>query len=200
MAERRRCELGAPSKSTRNKLHHDSPVCRATRQPGSVLAGHRQAEEGYRSPTAEGRTREISPTASRYHLRNTQARACRLDKSSGPGARVASLPSRASATNTGSRRDVARKAANGDEGDSNPQRAEKKPRREQGPDDRPTLQQRPQRRAVPSRILSTRQAERLGTWNVRSLQGLGKLEQLAGEMERYRLYSSACSDRDTPTR
>ena len=69
------------------------------------------------------------------------------------------LPSRASATNTGSRRDVARKATNGDEGNSNPPRAGKKPRREQGPDDRPILQQRRQRRAVPSRILSTRQAD-----------------------------------------
>ena len=198
MAERRRCELGAPSKSARKKLHHDSPVCRATRQPGSVPAGHRRAEEGHGSPTAEGRTREKSPTASRYHLRNTQARACRRDKSSGPGVRVASLPSRASATNTGSRRDVARKATNGDEGDSNPPRAGKKPRREQGPDDRPTLQQRRQRRAVPSRILSTRQAERLGTWNVRSLQGLGKLEQLAGEMERYRLAVLAVTETHLP--
>ena len=128
MAERRRCELGAPSKSARKKLHHDSLVCRATRQPGSVPAGHRRAEEGHGSPTAERRMREKFPTASRYHLRNTQARACRRDKSSGPGVRVASLPSRASATNTGSRRDVARKATNGDEGDSNPPRAGKKPR------------------------------------------------------------------------
>ena len=41
---------------------HTTRVCQATLRPGSVLAGPQQAEEGHGSPTAEGRTRERSPT------------------------------------------------------------------------------------------------------------------------------------------
>ena len=198
MAEHRRCEPGPASKSARNEVHHDPPVLRVTRQPGSVLAGHRRADEGRVSPTANGRRRELSPTTSHYHLRNTQARACRRDKTTVPGVRLASLPSRAPATNTGSRRSVAQSATNGYERDSNPTRAGKKPRRDQGQGNQPAPQQRRERRAVPSRILSTRQTERLGTWNVRSLQGLGKMEQLAGEMERYKLTMLAVTETHLP--
>ena len=43
--------------------HHTTRVCQATLRPGSVLAGPRRADEGHGSPTAEGRTRERSPTA-----------------------------------------------------------------------------------------------------------------------------------------
>ena len=42
---------------------HTTRVCQATLRPGSVLAGPRRADEGHGSPTAEGRTRERSPTA-----------------------------------------------------------------------------------------------------------------------------------------
>ena len=133
--------------------------------------------------------------ASRYHLRNTQACACRWDKTTGPGVRLASLPSRVLATNTGLRHDVAQSATNGYEGDSNPTRVGKKSRRDQGPGNQPAPQQQQQeRRAVPSRLPSTRQTERLGTWNVRLLQGLGKMKQLAGEMERYRLAMLAVTE------
>ena len=132
MAESRRCEFGAPSRNGRREFHYSTPVCRATRRPGSVLARHRQVEEGRASPTADGRRRELSPMASRYPLRNTQARTCQRDKSTGPGVRLAPLPARASATNTGSRRDEAWGGANGyeDESDSNPERARKKARRD----------------------------------------------------------------------
>ena len=200
MAKSQRCELGAPLRNSRREFHHSTPVCRATRQPGSVLAGHRQAEEGRASPTADGQTRELSPMASRFPLRNTQACACQRDKSTGPGVRLAPLPARVSATNTGSRRDEARGGANGyeDESDGNPECVGKKARRDLGPDDRPAHCQRWVRRAVPSRLLSTRQAERIGIWNVRSLQGLGKMEQLCGEMERYRLAVLAVTETHLP--
>ena len=42
---------------------------------------------------------------------------------------------------------------------------------------------RPRRGMVTNRLLSTQQTERLGTWNMRSLRGLGKTQQLAMEME-----------------
>ena len=44
-----------------------------------------------------------------------------------------------------------------------------------------------EQRRVTCKMLSTRPALRSGTWNVRSLRGLGKMEQLSGEMERYKL-------------
>ena len=40
---------------------------------------------------------------------------------------------------------------------------------------------------VTSRLLSAQQTARLGTWNVRSLRGLGKAHQLAMEMERHKV-------------
>ena len=50
-----------------------------------------------------------------------------------------------------------------------------------------TPAQRTRHSTVRSRILSGRETDRFGTWNVRTLRELGKLEQLAGEMKRYRL-------------
>ena len=58
---------------------------------------------------------------------------------------------------------------------------------------------RPRRSMVTNRLLSARQTARLGTWNVRSLRGLGKTQQLAVEMERHKNFSPG-SDRDTHTR
>ena len=40
---------------------------------------------------------------------------------------------------------------------------------------------------VKNRLLSPREVQRIGTWNVRTLRGLGKPEQLASEMKRYKL-------------
>ena len=51
---------------------------------------------------------------------------------------------------------------------------------------------------VPSRLLCTRRAERIGTWNVRTLQGLGKMERLAREMEQYRLAVLAVTETHLP--
>ena len=100
--------------TTRDGSDHTSPVCQATSRPDSELAGFRQAEEGHVSPTADGRRRESSPTASRYLLRNTRARAYRRVTTAGPGARPATSPARAMATKTGPRRDASRR--NGDGG------------------------------------------------------------------------------------
>ena len=91
-----------------------TPVRQATSSPGSVLAGHRQAEEGRVSPTADGRKRESSPTASRYLLRATQARTCRRVTRAGPGVRLATSPAKAEAYNTRARLGASRKSRNGD--------------------------------------------------------------------------------------
>ena len=40
---------------------------------------------------------------------------------------------------------------------------------------------------VKNRLLSAREVQRVGTWNVHTLRGLGKPEQLASEMKRYKL-------------
>ena len=53
----------APLSVANRRDSHTTRVCQATLRPGSVLAGPRRAEEGHGSPTAEGRTRERSPTA-----------------------------------------------------------------------------------------------------------------------------------------
>ena len=46
-------------------------VCRVTKQPGSVQAGHRQEDEERIAPTADGRRRELSSSASRYLKTNS---------------------------------------------------------------------------------------------------------------------------------
>ena len=40
---------------------------------------------------------------------------------------------------------------------------------------------------VKNRLLSAREVQRVGTWNVHTLRGVGKPEQLASEMKRYKL-------------
>ena len=47
--------------------------------------------------------------------------------------------------------------------------------------------QRKTRRETRARLLSAKQVVRLGTWNVRTLRGLGKSQQLAAEMQRNRI-------------
>ena len=47
--------------------------------------------------------------------------------------------------------------------------------------------QRPRCGIVTSRLLSAQQSASLGTWNVRSLRGLGKAQQLVMEMERHKV-------------
>ena len=116
MAGRRRCEQTATKKTSRrgdaasSAIAEDSdcttPVCQATSKPDLELARLRQAEEGRISPTAGRRTRESSPTASRYFLRNTRARTCWRVTQVGPGVRLATSPAKARATRTGSGHDV----------------------------------------------------------------------------------------------
>ena len=55
---------GASSVNASGGRYHTIRVCQATPRPDSELAGPRRADEGRVSPTAEGRRRDISPTAS----------------------------------------------------------------------------------------------------------------------------------------
>ena len=56
------------------------------------------------------------------------------------------------------------------------------------------LPKRPKRKEVQNRLLSSREVQRFGTWNVRTLRGLGKTEHLAEEMKRYRLSNLAVTE------
>ena len=47
--------------------------------------------------------------------------------------------------------------------------------------------QRQARREIRARLLSAKQVVRFGTWNVRTLRGLSKLQQLADEMQQNRI-------------
>ena len=95
--------------------------------------------EGCITPMSDGWRRELSQTAYYYLLSRTRARACPQDKSTGPGIKLAFLPKRASAMNTASRQYGARQPTNGteDEGNRNLVRAARKPKRDQGPGNRP---------------------------------------------------------------
>lgn len=79
--------------------HYTTLVCQATQMPGWEIAGHRQAEEGCVSSTAEGRRRE----ASLYDL---------WVKAAGPGVRLATPPMKVTATKTRSEHVVLRKDRN----------------------------------------------------------------------------------------
>ena len=86
-----------------------TPVCQVASEPDSGLARTRQAEEGRESPTADGRKRDSSPTAScRYYLRSSRTRTSTREASGGPGVRPATSPTKGKATKTGSRRDAPR--------------------------------------------------------------------------------------------
>ena len=105
--------------------------------------------------------------------------------------RLATSPAKARATRTGSGRDVSygdrRRDGNSGSGPSSA-----RVRKVQTP------AQRARRTAVRRRILSGQGTDRFGTWNVRTLRGLGKLEQLAGEMKRYRLSILAVTETHLP--
>ena len=96
---------GAVSTDLGARQNNITPVCQATSLPDSGLARLRQADEGGVSPTADGRKREASPTASRYYLRNSRTRACTRDTRIGPGVRPATSPAKVKASKTGSRRE-----------------------------------------------------------------------------------------------
>lgn len=92
-----------------------TPVSQATSRPGAELTRLRQADEGRVSPTAGGRRREAAqatPTASRYHLRDTQTRTYRRERAAGPGVRPVTSPLKGRATNMGTKRDALREERN----------------------------------------------------------------------------------------
>ena len=80
-------------------------------------------DEGRVSPMAGRQMREGTPTASWYPLRKTQARACRLERTAGPGVRPATSHTRATATDTGTRHDDPREGRTSGYGDSRPNSA-----------------------------------------------------------------------------
>ena len=88
-----------------------TPVCQETSIPDSEPARLRQADKGHISPTAGGR--RATPMASRYPLRNTQARSYRRERAVGPSMRLATSHTRATATDTGTRSDAPRERRNG---------------------------------------------------------------------------------------
>ena len=57
---------------------------------------------------------------------------------------------------------------------------------------------RPRHGMVTTRLLSAQQTARLRTWNVRSLRGLGKTQQLAMEMERHKVSVLAVTETHIP--
>ena len=61
-----------------------------------------------------------------------------------------------------------------------------------------TSSQRQKRSTIKNRLLSTREVQRFGTWNVCTLWGLGKTEQLAREMKCYRLSILAVTETHLP--
>ena len=112
MAGQRRCELptavaswgDAFSVAFARTNERTTPVSQATSSPDSELTRLRQADEGRVPPTAGGRWRESSPTASRHYLRNTRTRTCRRERAAGPGVRLATSPTTGTATETRSGR------------------------------------------------------------------------------------------------
>ena len=135
--------------------------------------------------------RESSLTVSHYFLRNTWAQTCRLVTQVGPGMRLATSPVKPRATKTGSGRDASYGGRSRD-GNSSSGPSSACARKAQ------ILAQRTRCSTVRSRILSGQETDRFGTWNVRTLRGLGKLEQLAGEMKRYRLSILAVTETHLP--
>ena len=98
--------------------------------------------------------------------------------------RPATLPAKGKTKKTGSRRDAlcgGRQKAE-DRGVRAAQAAKPVSRMKKS---LPSLAQRQKRSAITTRLLSTREIQRFGTRNVRTLRGLGKTEQLAREMKRY---------------
>ena len=160
MAGCRRCEQRTTKETNRrggvtsSAVAEDNdctlPVCQATSMPDSELAGLQQAEEGRVSPTAGMRTRESSPTATCYPLRNTQARTCRRVMRAGPGVRLATSLVKGKAKKTGFRRDVSR--GEGQETEDRGVRAAARTKKTWR-----SPKQRQKRSVVRNRLLSTRE-------------------------------------------
>ena len=92
--------------------------------------------------------------------------------------RPATSPTKGKAMKTGSRHDASR--VDGRKGDDQGVRAAQamKPTKR-------TSSQRQKRSTIKNRLLSAREVQRFGTWNICTLRGLGKTEQPAREMKRY---------------
>ena len=111
--------------------------------------------------------------------------------------RPATSPAKGKAKKTGSRRDASRRG--GQKAENRGMRAAQAttpvPRTKKS---LPSPAQRQKRSAITTRLLSTQEIQRFGTWNVRTLRGLGKTEQLAREMKRYRLSILAVTETHLP--
>ena len=100
---------------------------------------------------------------------------------------------KAKAHNTGSRDDASHGGRSGN-GHRRATDARKSARDQQTEQRQPRTSHRPRRKSVAQRLLKARKTDRFGTWNVRTLRGIGKMEQLAMEMERYRLSMLAVTE------
>ena len=84
--------VDAPIEVDTNEPSTSTPVCQTTSMSGSELTRLRRAEEGRISPTVSRRTRESSPTASRYFLRSSQSYKSIRTATTKPGVRPAISP------------------------------------------------------------------------------------------------------------
>ena len=200
MARGRRCDTSKAALNSRRgdassgnlarKNNSTTPVCQAITGPGPEATKLQQADEGCVSPTAGRRKRApAAPTASRYFLRSSQAPICAGDTRAGPGMRPATSSIMVAAKKTRSRLALSDEVEwqKTDEASiaKSPEQAEKKRGKRQ--QNQKYLAPRMKRGEVTNRLLSAREVQRVGTWNVRTLRGLGKPEQLASEMTRYKL-------------
>ena len=135
----------------------------------------------------------------RYSLRSrsSRTRTPTRETRGGPGVRLATSPAKGKAMKTGSRSDAARgEGQKTEDRDVRVARATKPAARTKK--SWTSTAQRQKRSAIATRLLSTREIQRFGTWNVRTLRGLGKKEQLAREMKRYRLSILAVTETHLP--
>ena len=131
----------------------------------------------------------VAPTASRYFLRSSRTLTCTRDTRTGPGMRPATSSTMVTARKTRSRQRSTDAIEQQTAGvvyttKSTHQPGQKCEKREQDQKKQPP---RVKRREVKAKLLSTREVQRFGTWNVRTLHGLGKPDQLVNEMKLYRL-------------
>ena len=190
MPTRSRCEKPEVTSSTRSRSRrgdatsrgnrYTTPVCQVSHKPGSELTRLRQAEEGRVSPTADGRKRESSsPTAScRYPLRSRTRGA--------PVVRPATSHTTVKAPATESRVSSTRTSREGSNSAAESRKRVIGEPKNRSKSENPPLR-RPKRSEVQGKILCPKHVRRFGTWNVRTLNGSGKIEQLANEMKRYRV-------------
>ena len=186
---------GTDSTDTGAGHYSSTPARQVASRSDSGLARIRQAEEGRvtrESPTADGRRKDSSSTAScRYSLRSRSSltRTPTRETRGGPGVSPATSPAKGKAKKTEDGQKAEERGVRAAQATKPVSRTKKS---------LPSPAQRQKQSAITSGLLSTREIQRFGTWNVRTLRGLGKTEQLAREMKRYRLSILAVTETHLP--